>query len=90
MWREDHLSGRRLHPITNQNREPGKPKLLDELRIFMCTRRYNLRIEQAYLDWIRRFILFQGKRHPRDTGENVLGQKEIRPLGSRAVPVKAE
>jgi len=35
----------------------------------MRTRRYSLRTEQAYLDWIRRFILFHGKRHPRDMGE---------------------
>ena len=39
---------------------PGKPKLLDEIRSFMRTRRYSIRTEQAYLDWIRRFILFHG------------------------------
>jgi integrase len=47
----------------------GKPKLLEQVRIFMRARRYSLRTEQAYLDWIRRFILFHGKRHPRDLGE---------------------
>ena len=47
----------------------GKPKLLDQLRTFMRARRYSLRTEEAYLDWIRRFILFHGKRHPRDLGE---------------------
>ena len=35
----------------------------------MRTRRYSLRTEQAYLDWIRCFILFHGKRHPRHMGE---------------------
>jgi len=29
---------------------------------------YSLRTEQAYLDWIKRFILFQGKRHPAELG----------------------
>ena len=29
---------------------------------------YSLRTEQAYVDWIRRFILHSGKRHPRDMG----------------------
>jgi integron integrase len=48
---------------------PGKPKLLDEIRSFMRTRRYSLRTEQAYLDWIRRFILFHAKRHPTDMAE---------------------
>ena len=35
----------------------------------MRARRYSLRTEQAYLDWIRRFILFHRKRHPRELGE---------------------
>jgi site-specific recombinase XerD len=47
----------------------GKPKLLDQLRSFMRTRRYSLHTEQAYVDWVRRFILFHGKRHPRDMAE---------------------
>jgi integron integrase len=48
----------------------SKPKLLEQVRMFMRARRYSLRTEQAYLDWIRRFILFHGKRHPRDLGES--------------------
>jgi integron integrase len=30
---------------------------------------YSIRTEQAYVDWIRRFILFHKKRHPADMGE---------------------
>jgi len=33
------------------------------------TKHYSIRTEQAYIDWIRRFILFHGKRHPGDMGE---------------------
>jgi site-specific recombinase XerD len=55
-----------MQPQTNAS---SKPKLLEQLRTFMRARRYSLRTEQAYLDWIRRFILFHGKRHPRDLGE---------------------
>jgi Phage integrase, N-terminal SAM-like domain len=29
---------------------------------------YSIRTEQAYLDWIRRYILFHRKRHPNDMG----------------------
>lgn len=29
---------------------------------------YAIRTEDAYVDWVRRFILFHGKRHPRDMG----------------------
>src|SRR5437899_10831629 len=52
-----------------QTNSSGKPKLLEQVRTFMRARRYSLRTEEAYLDWIRRFILFHGKRHPRDLGE---------------------
>src|SRR5690349_2692553 len=48
---------------------PGKPKRLDDIRSFMRRRHYSIRTEQAYLDWIRRFILFYSKRHPNDTAE---------------------
>jgi hypothetical protein len=36
---------------------PGKPKLLDQAREKLRVKHYSLRTEQAYLDWIRRFIL---------------------------------
>ena len=46
----------------------GKPKLLDELRERLRAEYYSIRTEEAYLGWIRRFILFSGKRHPKDMG----------------------
>jgi integron integrase len=42
------------------------PKLLDQLRAAIRARHYSIRTENAYCDWARRFILFHGKRHPRD------------------------
>lgn len=47
---------------------PPTPKLLDQLREHLRIRHYSLRTEDAYVDWTRRFILFHGKRHPRDMG----------------------
>ena len=44
------------------------PRLLDEVRRRMRLRHYSLRTEQAYTGWIRRYILMNGKRHPRDMG----------------------
>jgi len=41
-----------------------KPKLLDQVREAIRTRHYSLRTEEAYVRWIKRFILFHGKRHP--------------------------
>jgi hypothetical protein len=35
----------------------------------MRARRYSRQTEQLYVDWVRRFILFHGKRHPRELGE---------------------
>lgn len=46
----------------------AKPKLLEQVRAVIRRRHYSLRTEETYLDWVRRFILFSGKRHPRDMG----------------------
>lgn len=49
-----------------------EPKLLDQVRALIRTLHYSIRTEQAYVEWIRRFILFHKKRHPRE-----MGQREI-------------
>lgn len=49
-------------------RTPPPPKLLDQLRASLRLRHYSLRTEQQYLQWVRRFILFHGKRHPKTMG----------------------
>jgi len=43
-------------------------KLLDQVREVARLRHFSLRTEQAYTAWIKRFIFFHGKRHPRDMG----------------------
>lgn len=42
----------------------GAPKLLDQVRARCRVRHLSLRTEQAYVTWIRRFVLANGKRHP--------------------------
>lgn len=44
------------------------PKLLDRVRAEIRVRHYSRRTEDAYVHWIRRFIVFHGKRHPREMG----------------------
>ncbi len=44
------------------------PRLLDQVRERIRVKHYSLRTEDAYLHWIRRFIFFNGKRHPREMG----------------------
>jgi hypothetical protein len=43
-------------------------RLLDRVRDKIRLRHYSIRTEQAYVDWIRRFILYHGKRHPETLG----------------------
>ena len=42
------------------------PKLLDQARDRLRVKHYSIRTETQYLHWIKRFILFHGKRHPRE------------------------
>jgi integron integrase len=49
-------------------RDPAEPRLLEQVRGVIRLRHYSIRTEQAYLQWIHRFILFHHKRHPRDMG----------------------
>ena len=44
------------------------PALLTRVRDAIRLKHYSLRTEQAYVDWIRRYIVFHGKRHPSDLG----------------------
>jgi len=50
------------------------PKLLDEVRTVARVKHFSLSTERAYVSWIRRFILFHHKRHPREMGEPEIRQ----------------
>jgi integron integrase len=47
---------------------PSK-KLLEQVSDALRVKHYAYRTEQSYLDWIRRYILFHNKRHPKDMAE---------------------
>lgn len=47
---------------------PQAPKLLDLVRDRLRVKHYSIRTETQYVQWIRRFILFHHKRHPREMG----------------------
>ena len=55
------------HPDTPPAVPP--PKLLDQVRDLIRLKHYSIRTEALYVQWVRRFILFHGKRHPREMGE---------------------
>ena len=47
---------------------PPTPRLLDRVRQAARLRHMSRRTEDTYVAWIRRFILFHGKRHPDSMG----------------------
>ena len=49
--------------------EGKEPKLLDRLRTTIRARHYSRSTEKAYVSWVKRFIFFHGKRHPKEMGE---------------------
>ena len=51
-----------------------QPRLVDQVRAAIRVRHYSLRTEETYVHWIRRFILFHRKRHPRDMGAPEVGE----------------
>ena len=49
--------------------DPSKPlRLMEVVRRTLRDRRYSARTERAYVQWIRRFVVFHGRRHPKDLG----------------------
>jgi integrase len=54
--------------IVSTRSDPGKIKLIDRVREAIRVKHYSLRTEQTYIDWIKRFIIFHGKRHPGEMG----------------------
>ncbi len=49
--------------------QPYKSAFLEEVRQIMRTQHYAIRTEYSYIDWIKRFILFHNKQHPKEMGE---------------------
>lgn len=54
------------HPKEWDMEGKNPPKLLEQVRQKIRFLHYSRKTEQAYSHWIRRFILFHNKRHPKD------------------------
>ncbi|PYR24034.1 MAG: integron integrase, partial [Acidobacteria bacterium] len=65
------------------------PKLLDQVRQAIRLRHYSRRTEAAYVAWIRRFIVFHRKRHPRELGEREV-TAFVSSLASRGVSASTQ
>jgi len=58
------------HTIITKN----KPKLLEQVSVEVQTRHYSRRTENTYRNWIKQFVLFHGKKHPKQMGEGEVNQ----------------
>ncbi len=68
-------SPRRQGNSMGQIASPSKgPRLFDQIRAAIRIRHYSFRAEVTYVHWVRRFILFHCKRHPRDMGAPEVGE----------------
>jgi hypothetical protein len=47
---------------------PATPRLLDQVREVIRIKHYSIRTEQAYVQWIRRHIIYHGRRQPKELG----------------------
>ena len=54
--------------ISDKSTTPTPPRLLDQVRDKLRVKHYSIRTEQTYTDWIKRYIYFHDKRHPKDMG----------------------
>jgi integron integrase len=54
--------------MTEPARSQDAPRLLDRVSAAIRVRHYSRRTEKAYRSWIRRFVVFHGKRHPAEMG----------------------
>ena len=61
------MSKVQMHP---QLPDVRQPKLLDQVRAIIRRKHYSIRTEEAYVDWIKRYIFFHNKRHPIEMAEH--------------------
>ena len=81
MASDDHPSERNAtiiplpRPETRQSVQvsASPPRLLDHVRACLYARHYSKRTIRAYAGWIRRFIIFHGRRHPDEMGGAEVG-----------------
>ena len=64
---ESVQSGTTAQDPNTTNASPA-PTLFQAVRHCIRARHYSFRTERTYLHWIRRFVVFHGRRHPREMG----------------------
>ena len=54
--------------ISEKSTTINPPKLLDQVRDKLRVKHYSIRTEQSYTGWIKRYIYFHDKQHPKNLG----------------------
>lgn len=67
-WRYTTLSTGNQGVIAVMDDRASRPGLLEVMRQSLRTRHYSIRTEEIYLRWVWRFVMFNGRRHPRELG----------------------
>ncbi len=62
-------NGFNLSAAHTSGSETPPPRLLDQVRNVIRCKHYSTRTEKTYIDWIKRFIRFHDRRHPKDLDE---------------------
>jgi hypothetical protein len=63
-----------LFRALNRQKEQAPLRLLDQVHSVLRVGHYALRTEECYVQWIKRYILFHGKRHPLEMGAREVGE----------------
>lgn len=64
----DHAQRGPAQTLRPADPPPARPRLLDQVRDAIRYRHYSYRTEQAYVEWVRRFVRFHRLRHPTEMG----------------------
>ncbi len=60
--------------MINKTSIKRNPKLLKLVRMMLRAKHYSINTEESYINWIKRFILFNNKKHPIDMGEKEINR----------------
>lgn len=58
----------------SSRRRVGSPPLLEQVRRACRARQFSEKTAEAYAGWVRRYVLFHGKRHPRDLDDRAIAE----------------
>lgn len=53
------------------------PELLDQVRDKLWVKHYAIRTEKNYVDWVKRYIYFHGKTHPKKLSAKIFSIRAI-------------